>query len=213
MDFLYRLGQVLSYIFLPTFGQIQVIGKNHIPREGGFIIASNHQSIADPPLIVYSFNRAVFFMAKKSLFKMKIASAMLRALHVHPVNRTGVDVEAVKWAEKILAKGQVLLVFPEGTRSPHYLNKGNEGVAYIASRAKVPVVPVGITGTETIRNVIRIPFHFKKLRVSIGEPFYLESHGSKLDRSVLKFHTEVVMDRIAKLLPDDYRGHYAENNQ
>ena len=212
MDLLYRLGRILSFIFLPIFGQVQVIGRHHIPREGGFIIACNHQSIADPPLIVYSINRPVFFMAKKSLFKTRAISRMLRALHVYPVNRTGVDIEAIKWAQAILTKGHVLLIFPEGTRSPFHLSKGNDGIAYIAMQAKVPVVPVGITGTESITSVIRIPFHFKKVKVFIGEPFYLEARDTKLERSVLTHNTELVMRSIAQLLPPNYRGEYLGNN-
>ena len=145
MDLLYRLGRILSFIFLPIFGQVQVIGRHHIPREGGFIIACNHQSIADPPLIVYSINRPVFFMAKKSLFKTRAISRMLRALHVYPVNRTGVDIEAIKWAQAILTKGHVLLIFPEGTRTPVGERKPYKyGITALYKGLNVPCLPVAI---------------------------------------------------------------------
>ncbi len=210
MGFLYGLGRALTFIFLPTFGQVEVVGKQHIPRNGGFIIASNHQSIADPPLIVFAFNRPVFFMAKKGLFKTRIVSFFLRALHMYPVNRTGVDIDAIKWAEAILGAGRVLLIFPEGTRSPYHLKEGNDGIAYIVSRTKVPVLPVAITGTEEIKNVLRIPFHFKKIKVSIGEPFRLPEETS--NRTKLKGNTGLIMRNIAVLLPASYRGAYKKEN-
>src|SRR5690606_35650510 len=149
------------------------------------IIAANHQSNADPPVIVYAINRPVWFMAKRTLFKNPIAAYFLRSVHVFPVDGDGRDVDALRWAQKILAQGKALLVFPEGTRSPGRLSSATHGLAYLALRTGVPVLHVAITGTEQVPGMYRIAFHFKRLKVAIGKPFTLPMIEGKVDRAVL----------------------------
>lgn len=208
-DCWYRLGRVLSRIFIPTFGSISVTGQEHVPRTGPLIIVANHQSNADPPVMVYAVPRPVFFMAKRSLFWGPVVSYLLRAVHVYPVNRDGRDTDALRWAQRTLDSGRALLVFPEGTRSPGALRKATDGLAYLALSSGAPVLPVAITGTERIRGMFRIAFHFQRLRVTIGEPFTLPRAEGRLDRAHLQAATDEVMGRIAALLPAAYRGVYA----
>lgn len=208
-DCWYRLGKVLSRIFIPTFGSIRVTGQEHVPRTGPLIIVANHQSNADPPVMVYAIPRGIFFMAKRSLFWGPVVSYLLRAVHVHPVNRDGRDTDAVRWALQTLESGRALLIFPEGTRSPGALRKATDGLAYLALSSGAPVLPVAMTGTEHIRGMFRIAFHFKRLRVNIGEPFLLPRPEGRLDRTQLQDATNEVMARIAALLPPSYRGAYA----
>lgn len=209
-DCWYRLGRVLSRIFIPTFGSISVTGQEHVPRTGPLIIVANHQSNADPPVMVYAVPRPVFFMAKRSLFWGPVISYLLRAVHVYPVDRDGRDMDALRWAKRTLDSGKALLIFPEGTRSPGALRKATDGLAYLALSSGAPVLPVGITGTEHIRGMFCIAFHFQRLRVTIGEPFTLPRAEGRVDRAQLQAAMDQVMKRIAELLPLAYRGVYAE---
>lgn len=210
-DCWYRLGQVLSRIFIPTFGSIEVTGRERVPRSGPLIIVANHQSNADPPVMVYAMPRAVFFMAKRSLFWGPVMSYLLRAVHVYPVDRDGRDTDALRWAQRTLDSGKALLIFPEGTRSPGRLRKATHGLAYLALSSGAPVLPVAITGTERIRGMFRIAFHFQRLRVVIGEPFTAPRPEGRPDRTQLQQATDEVMGRIAALLPPSYRGAYSED--
>ena len=209
-DCWYRLGQALSRVFIPTFGSIRVTGRRRVPPDGPLIIVANHQSNADPPVMVYAIPRAIFFVAKRSLFRGPVVSYLLRAVHVYPVDRDGRDLAALRWAQGTLGAGKALLIFPEGTRSPGALRKATDGLAYLALSSGAPILPVGITGTERIRGMFRIAFHFRRLRVTIGEPFTLPRAEGPLDRAQLQAATDEVMGRIAALLPADYRGVYAE---
>ena len=209
-DCWYRLGRVLSRIFIPTFGSIEVLGRERVPPTGPLIIVANHQSNADPPVMVYAIPRAIFFMAKRSLFWGPVVSYLLRAVHVYPVDRDGRDTDALRWAQRTLSGGKALLIFPEGTRSPGGLRKATDGLAYLALSSGATVLPVAITGTERIRGMFCIAFHFQRLCVAIGEPFTLPRPEGRLSRVHLRQATDEVMARISALLPPSYRGVYAE---
>lgn len=208
IDLWYRFGRLLSKMFIPTFGSIEVVGRENLPKSGPLIIACNHQSNADPPIIVYGIDRPVYFMAKRGLFAGPVASYFLRSVHVYPVDRDGRDIDALRWAQGQLAQDRALLVFPEGTRSPGGLREGTDGLTYIALRTGAPVLPVAITGSELIPNMFRTPFHFKRLKVVIGEPFTLPPVEGRIARAELHRLTGRVMSRIAALLPPGYRGVY-----
>ena len=211
IDFWYRVGRLMSRIFLPTFGSIEVVGRRNIPKTGPIMIAANHQSNSDPAVLVYAVDRPLWFMAKRRLFKRRVAAYFLRHVHVYPVDRDGRDIDALRWARSVLDQERALLIFPEGTRSPNALAEAvTDGLAYIALLTGAKIVPLAITGTEQIRNMYWTPFHFKKLRVVIGEPFTLPAPIGRIDREQLREATHQVMERVAALLPERYRGFYAE---
>ncbi len=209
LDFWYRLGRLLARIFIPTFGRIEVVGRENVPPYGPLIVAPNHQSNADPPVLVYAIGRPLWWMAKRELFSNPLNAYFMRAVHVHPIDRDGRDLEALGWAQETLAADRALVLFPEGTRSPGALKEGSDGATYIALRSGAPILPVAITGTERVRGVAKIAFHFQRLRVVIGEPFTLPVVEGRLEREVLHSLTDQVMERIAVLLPPEYRGVYA----
>lgn len=202
VDLYYRIGKVAARIMMPTFGRLEVIGRDHVLREGPLIIAANHRSNADPPLIVEAFPRPVWFMAKRELFDNPIAGHFLRNVHVYPVDRDGRDIDAVRWAQATLAEGKALLVFPEGTRNREGgLGPATDGLSYLAARTGAPVIPVGITGSERINSYVRIAFPLTRVRVNIGKPFTLDPGAGRPSRERLREMTEEVMSRIAALLP------------
>ena len=210
VDCLYRLGLLLARVFLPTFGSIRVTGRENVPPAGPLIIAANHQSNADPPVLVYAVPRPLNFMAKRDLFVNPVVGWFLRALHVYPVDRDGRDVDALRWALRMLAGGETLLIFPEGTRSPGALSEASDGLAYLALSSGAPVLPIAIAGTERIRGMLRIPFHFQRISVAIGEPFAPPPPAGRIERAALKDATREIMERVAALLPPSHRGAYAD---
>ena len=209
IDFLYRGGRFLSKIFLPTFGSMIVEGRENMPKTGAVLIASNHQSYTDPAVLIYSVDRPMWWMAKRSLFKNLFFGWFLRQVHCFGVEREGQDLAALAQATELLDRGRALLIFPEGTRYPGALGKGHDGIAYVALRTGVPIVPVAITGTDTISHVLMTPFHFRKLTAVIGKPYTLPTN-QRINRALLQEMTERVMISIAELLPPEYRGVYGE---
>lgn len=207
-DLWYRFGRALARIFLPTFGSVEVVGKSRIPHDGPLIVAANHQSLLDPPLLVYAISRPLFFLAKSGLFMAPGVTCALKMWHAYPVNEDGVAADSLRWARKTLDRGRALLVFPEGKRNPGALGDGIDGLTYVALRSGAPILPVGIVGTEKSPALLRIPFHFQRLKVVIGEPFHLPKVEGRVDRDELTRLTRHVMERIAGLLPPEYRGVY-----
>ncbi|MDE2765011.1 MAG: lysophospholipid acyltransferase family protein [Chloroflexota bacterium] len=204
----YRSAKLLARLMMPTFGRVEVEGVENVPPFGPLIIAANHQSNADPPVLVHAFPRPIWFVAKRGLFVTLPVRYILRRLHARPVARDGRDVDAVKWAIEQVAQDHALLIFPEGTRSPGALAPGGDGLAYLALRTQAPIIPVGITGTERINNYARVAFPFTRIKVAIGEPFTLPVVEGRLPRAALHSMTEMIMERIAALLPQPYRGVY-----
>jgi 1-acyl-sn-glycerol-3-phosphate acyltransferase len=209
IDFLYRGGRFLAKVFLPTFGSMVVEGRENLPKTGPLLIASNHQSYTDPAVLIYAVDRPMWWMAKRSLFKGWFVSWFLRQVHVFGVNREKQDLAALAHAQKLLDEGKALLIFPEGTRHPGALGRGHDGMAYMALRTGVPIVPVALTGTELIPHVLRTPFHFQKLKAVIGEPYTLVP-SARIDKQMLLSMTDRIMRSIAELLPPEYRGVYSE---
>jgi 1-acyl-sn-glycerol-3-phosphate acyltransferase len=210
IDALYRAGRFTAKMFLPTFGSLEVVGIENVPKSGALLVSCNHQSDADPPVLIYSINRPMWFMAKRTLFRGPLLSFFFRKVHVFPVDRDGRDFEALHWAQEIVDSGRALAIFPEGSRSPGGLRKGQDGLAYIALRTGAPILPVAIIGTEGIKHMLRVPFHFQKLRVVIGEMYTLPP-APRIDRSLLQGVTTQIMRSIAELLPPSYRGAYSDD--
>lgn len=210
IDALYRAGRFTAKMFLPTFGSLEVVGIENVPKSGALLVSCNHQSDADPPVLIYSINRPMWFMAKRTLFRGPLLSFFFKKVHVFPVDRDGRDFEALHWAQEIVDSGRALAIFPEGSRSPGGLRKGQDGLAYIALRTGAPILPVAIIGTEGIKHMLRVPFHFQKLRVVIGEMYTLPP-APRIDRSLLQGVTTQIMRSIAELLPPSYRGAYSDD--
>lgn len=150
----YRFSrQVLDFLFRRFYG-LRVEGLGHVPAAGGALLASNHLSYLDPPVLAAAVpHRQVYFMAKKELFEAPLLGRLLDSYGSFPVERGSGDRRAVDRALGLLGRGQLMGIYPEGTRSPDgSLQPGRIGVAALALRAGVPVVPLAVFHTrETTR--------------------------------------------------------------
>jgi 1-acyl-sn-glycerol-3-phosphate acyltransferase len=205
--FWYCIGKVLVGTFFRLFTRLQVKGKKDVPPKGALLVVANHLNFNDPPLLGAMLGRQVVFMAKEELFRSRPLAWFLNSLGAFPVHRGRLDRKAIRQSGKVLAEGKALVMFPEATRSPKaQLQRAFPGSALIVSRQAVPVLPVGIYGTERLKG----PWLFRRPRitVNIGQPFSLPKAGSRLTKDELAEHTDIIMRRIAELLPPEYRGVY-----
>jgi glycerol-3-phosphate dehydrogenase (NAD(P)+) len=155
--------------FFHLYWRLSRIGREHIPAEGPFIIAANHRSFLDPFVIAVMARRPIYFMTKKEAFINRPAAWLLSSLGAYPIDREGGDQDAMATTRAILARGDGVLIFPEGTRTrPGPLGRPKRGVGRLALETGAPVVPVAIIGSEAVRKGWRIRPH--KVRIRAGAP-------------------------------------------
>ena len=208
MSAIYHFGKALGRFCFNTFGRLEVTGKESVPPYGPLLVVANHLSFNDPPVLVCSMPRTLSFIGKQELFANPVGNFTMRSFNVHPYDRSGLGVDAIRLALRLLDQDRVVVIFPEGHRSPdHTLQQGMPGAAYIALKSQAPVLPIGITGTEKI-SVWRIPVPLTTFRVNIGQPFTLPNLEGTPSKEVLDSMRDMVMSRIAALLPPAYRGVY-----
>jgi len=202
---LYFAFRWLAIFVFHISNSIRLKGRYNVPRQGAFIIAANHLSWTDIPIIPMHFRRKVVYMAKEEYFTSKLAW-LVRFLGSFPVKRGEGDRQALRTGEEQLKKGNILVIFPEGTRSrTRTLAKAHAGMGMIALRTGVPVVPVAIWGSENALKKFRAP-----VTVSYGEPIVFKPKGKKITREDIDEATETVMRKIAAMMPAEYRGAYGE---
>src|SRR5512133_378213 len=155
--------------FFHLYWRLSRIGREHIPATGPFILAANHRSFLDPFVIAVMARRPIYFMTKKEAFINRPVAWLLASLGAYPIDREGGDHEAMDTTKAILARGDGVLIFPEGTRTrPGPLGRPKRGVGRLALETGVPVVPVAIIGSEAVRKGWRIrPY---KVRIRAGAP-------------------------------------------
>jgi len=143
----FYIFKVLFFIFSP----FSIRGREHVPRSGGYIFASNHLSNLDPMLVGITVHRRVSYLAKKSLFKSKIFSFFLYQVGAFPIRRESSDIGALKEALRRLRAGRPLVVFPVGTRGAEVTAaQAQPGIGFLAVKSKVPVIPVFIQGSDKV---------------------------------------------------------------
>jgi 1-acyl-sn-glycerol-3-phosphate acyltransferase len=157
----------LFQLFFHIYFRMSRIGREHIPAEGPVIIASNHRSFLDPFVIATMARRPMYYVAKQELFSRPWQAWILNALGAFPVKRGEHDEDMIQTAKAILTRGDIVLMFPEGTRTrPGSLGSPKRGVGRLALETGAPVVPVAVIGTEAIRRGWRIRPH--KVRIRAG---------------------------------------------
>ncbi len=205
MRLFYYAANAAMKALLIALTRWQVEGKENVPRKGPLIIVANHMTYVDPPLLGASVPRRITFMAKQELFRPSLMGIVVRAYGAFPIRRDKLDREALRQAFGLLNKGQVLGMFPEGKRSfPYHLQEMQPGTAFIAARSGVPIIPVGISGSEQVKGLGFI-LHRPHITVRIGRSFTLPSgENNRLNRPGLSQHSSLIMKRIAELLPNTY---------
>jgi 1-acyl-sn-glycerol-3-phosphate acyltransferase len=190
-----RLAKFLAGWFFRLYCRMKVRGTEHIPADGPVILAANHRSMWDVPIHGVASPRPVTFMAKKELFKNPVLGWLWRVLGGFPVRREISDIRAIDTALAVLERGEVLCLYPEGTRS-----LGGEmlpflrGTAWIALRTGAPIVPSGLVGTGKVPAPgTKNPRFGKRVRVNFGEPILVERED---DHRLRKQKTEVLTSRL-----------------
>jgi len=205
MNWVYYAGRWATWLLLVLFARWKVTGRNNIPAGGPLLIVANHLSLADPPIIGTSIHRRMVFLAKEDLFRARVSSYFIRNYGALSLRRGGLNRKTLASAEAWLAQGNALVMFPEGGRSPdRQLQHAFSGSAMLAIRLGVPILPVGISGTEVIKGLGWCR-HRPRIGVNIGPVFMPPADGSK-DRETLQTFTDTIMEHIAALLPPEYQG-------
>lgn len=182
---------IVRFVMLFVF-RLKFVGRENVPKEGGVIVAFNHKSNFDPVVAGLSCKRPLCFMAKEELFKNPVFGTLIKALGAFPVRRGKGDIGAIKASLKILGEGKAMLMFPEGHRIKDGRKvKAKPGVALIAQRAQVPVVPVCISGEYKWMH---------KITVTYGKPISLEEYyGQKSEQEKIQQLADNVLDEIRAL--------------
>lgn len=187
-NLIYHFISGTLYFVFKIFYKAKVTGRDNLPKSGGVIVMSNHISNYDPPLLAAVFKRPIRFMAKKELFEKPVMKFVLYLADAFPVDRDKRDIKAVKKALTVLKKGEVLGLFPEGTRRPEgQPGKLKAGSIMLAVKSGVPIVPVGIKNVKSEG----------RITVNIGEKFSMEKFSKKrLTKKERKEAAEFIKEKI-----------------
>lgn len=189
---LYTVAKTMVKLALTPVYRIQVLGLEHFPKEGGVLLCANHIDNLDPPVVGITSKRPVRFMAKEELFKTKWTGKLMRGLNAFPVKRGMSDREALRSGLKMLKEGQVLGLFPEGTRSKNgQLGKGLSGAGFFALRTDAAVVPCAVIGPYKIG---------RKLKVVYGPPIDMSELRAR--KASAEEATEAIMNAIGQLIQE-----------
>ncbi len=206
----YYIAKAITRALLFILIRWEVRGRENIPRSGPLVVVANHLSMADPPLVHLCLGRRSVFMAKEELFRPPLFGYLIGRAGAFPVQRSKLDRAALRNAESALARGWALVIFPEGTRSlDGVLKRPLPGAALIAHHAGAPLVPVAIAGTEQFKRLTWI-WRRPRITFNIGGAFTLPGSDGHLTRERLEEYSNLIMTRLAGLLPEGYRGEYRE---
>ena len=214
-----RIAALAGRVFAQAMTRVRVEGDlAAIPGEGPVILASNHVSNLDGVVLgawlVPRIPRRIHWLGKKEMFDWPVIGWLAHNGGVHPVDRGGADIEAFRLAQRILEDGHVLLIFPEGTRSPDgRLQEARDGLAMLALRTNAPIVPIGVADSDRVwprGQKLPRPRAGNRVTVRVGTPFRLADElPAGVDRKTAKgLATDLIMRRIAALLPERQRGAY-----
>jgi 1-acyl-sn-glycerol-3-phosphate acyltransferase len=194
--------------------KVEIRGMENLPKDGAFVITTNHLGMLDVTLLYYSIHRwDVFVPVAEKWERIGFLRWLGRHLNWVFIDRFNPDLKAMRKMMSLMEKGHTLVIAPEGTRSRvGSMIEGKPGASYLAAKLQVPIVPIGLSGTED-RTVFA---NLRKLRrspvlINAGKPFTLPPL-SRTDRAAaLKEYTDEIMCRIAALIPEKYRGIYSDH--
>lgn len=202
----YRLLQALVWIIAKTLLRVSVKGVENVPKAGGYILApGGHRSILDTPLTSLAGTRVLRYMGAETYFGIPGLGLFLRAMGGFPVERSTTDRRALRLSEEVLRNGEPLVVFPEGTRQQGPIVQPlKEGAAFLACRARVPIVPVGIGGTERAMPIGGRFIRPSRVAIVVGEPIHPpeRSEGERVKRSTVSTLTAQLHRQLQELFDE-----------
>ncbi len=210
---LLRIAAFLSRTVLRLAARVTVEVNGEIPKSGPLIVVANHISNADPPLVAGwltpLLGRQMHILAKQALFVGPLGW-ILKKLGATPVKSGGSDIEAYRVARAVLERGDVLCVFPEGTRSASgVLQEPKPGVAMLATRSGVPILPVGVTGSDYfLGRGKRLPRLRAPVHLRVGKTFTLALDPDLPHREAMHRASDELMRHIAALVDERHRGRF-----
>lgn len=188
-----KIIKEIIHLYYCIVYRVKIINKENIPDTGAYILCANHTSLADPPALVTTAKRHVNIIAKEELFHNPFLNYLAYVFDAIPVKRNSQDIEMIKRATKVLKEGQLLAIYPEGTRNGLQKNNGKvkNGAAFMAARTGVPVIPIGIQGDFK---------PFKKVILNYGKPMDFSQYQSKKpEKEVLEKISDDIMNEIIRL--------------
>jgi len=197
---LYRVVRFLCFLYLKIFNHWLIKGKENIHEQGSAVLVANHVSLWDPVIFACSVDRTIHFMAKEELFKAPIIGKIFPVLCAFPIKRGQGDRNALRIAGKLLNSGEVLGLFPEGTRSKTGdLLPFHPGAALFALRSRAPIIVMYIEGSKTT-----FPLSLRgKIKVNISKPKYFEDlYEKKVTSEDLDMVTSDIMEEMKRLQKD-----------
>lgn len=186
---LYQPFKYIAKVIFKLIYRIEVINKDNIPKEGRFLLCSNHISVFDPVVLSIILPREIAWMGKKELFEKKWMAKMFTNLGVFPVDRNETELSTIKHAIKLLKNEEILGIFPEGTRVKEMnLENAKPGVVLIGIKTKSPILPVYIEGTYK---------PFSKIKVIFGDTFdFSDSYDERLTTNDYKIYGQEILSTI-----------------
>jgi 1-acyl-sn-glycerol-3-phosphate acyltransferase len=194
--------------------RVEVTGYEYLPKEGSFVIATNHLGIADAPIAFYALDRWDMFVLVGEKWNEKAFFRFLgKYFNFIFIDRFNPDIKALRHVIHVMEDNNILVIAPEGTRSrTGALIEAKPGVSYLATKLNRPIVPVALTGTEDTVLFGRLKrFHRAHITVTAGPAFTLPPLQKQNRDELLKQYTEEIMCHIAAILPEKYWGFYAEH--
>lgn len=210
---LLRFAGLLSRTMLRLGANVTVVVDAEIPRDGPLIVVANHISNADPPLVAGwltpILGRQMNILAKQALFVGPLGW-LLKKLGATPVKAGGSDMEAYRVARAVLDRGDVLCIFPEGTRSPTgVMQEPKPGVAMLATRTSVLILPVGVSGSDYfLGRGKKLPRLRAPIHLHIGKPFTLALDPNLPHRQAMAAASDELMHHVAELVDERHRGRF-----
>jgi 1-acyl-sn-glycerol-3-phosphate acyltransferase len=187
----YGVARWLIWLITRTLWRVKAYGQENVPLTGPLLIAANHRSNLDPPILGAYCPRRISYMAKVELFRIPLLGLAIRSFGAYPVDRHGSATAAIKQSVAVLRAGGCCGIFPEGGRNLDGAREAHEGVALLASLAKCPVVPAALIGTDRSRQ-------FAAMKVVYGKPMSLPLDRKATREDLAKF-TDEIMSAIAAL--------------
>lgn len=187
---IYKFCSTVLRIIYTILFRLEAVGRENIPQEGGVLLCSNHISNFDPPTVGIKLRRQVRFMAKSELFDVPVLGKIIKAVGAFPVKRGGVSKESIKTSLNILRNGEVLGIFPSGSRHNDG-GIGKKGAASFALRSGATVIPTAIIGNYKL---------FRKMKVVYGAPVNLDEFKEDPSGDALERATEKIMSKINEMV-------------